>query len=96
MPASLLTSKPLSLMERRDLRRDAVFLCITPFWTDRSRRLMANSTAFSATAVSPDSIDRTAVARMVLLMVRALRFRAPRLTCWRAAFFAGNSFLQIR
>ena len=77
-------------MVRRDLRREALFLCSTPFCTARSKLLIAAWTACSAASASPESIDRAAALRVVLVAVRALLFLAARFTAWRAIQSSGE------
>ena len=89
----LVSLRRLSRADKRDLPLEAVFLCNTPFRTARSKKLSACTTAVSASATSPTSMERKALLIPVRVALRALRLRWERFIIWRAAFFAGNSFL---
>ena len=74
----------------RDLRREAVFLCIIPLRAAWSNRLAAWVTADAASSVSPDSMERSALLTPVRVALRMARLRWARFTDCRAAFLAGK------
>src|SRR5581483_6991134 len=98
-PGRVALTQPLAslaaLFASREIRRDALFRCSTPFATALSRPRAASATAWLAPVASPPSMAVRARFTSERTRVRTRWLRAARLTDWRCLFSA-DGWLAIR
>jgi hypothetical protein len=78
--------------ESREIFRDAVFLCTTPFFAPRMISGCAAMSAAWAAVLSPPAIDSSTFFIEVRIRLRRSRLISVRRSDWRTRFFADGEF----